>query len=274
MAIDLHVHTTASDGTFTPDQVVQEAIKIGLDCIAITDHDTIAGIEPAKKKAEGRIMVIPGIEINTDYHERELHILGYFIDCRDKFLLRELSRIHELRRQRIASILDKLHDIGYEITMADVETEAGGGSIGRPHIARALVKKAYVNSTGQAFSYLIGRNGPAYVPRYDLQAAEAVSLIRQAGGIAVWAHPGHTQGDEMLPELIAAGLQGIEVYYPDHSKTQIEHYKKLADNNGLLMTGGTDFHGDITKNKYWLGAMDVPDEVLPALLQAASGSKL
>lgn len=243
---DLHTHTNASDGVLSPEELIDMALHTGLTGIAVTDHDTVAGIAPALKyqrQFAGRLEVIPGIEMNTEKNGCEVHILGYFIDHLDERLLVRLEELKISRLGRAEKMVRKLKNMGYNINLEQVQHLAKNDLITRPHIAQALVQNNYVFSTREAFDKLIGRGQPAYVSRYKFFPAEAIELIKMNGGLAVLAHPGLIKDQAMINEVIAAGIQGIEVYYPDHTLEQVKHYENMALNYQLLVTGGSDFHG-------------------------------
>ncbi|MBM4445873.1 MAG: PHP domain-containing protein [Chloroflexi bacterium] len=245
MKADLHVHTTASDGRLEPREIVSLAVKVGLDAIAITDHDTVGGVVPALAAAEvfPSFVVIPGVEINTDVPHGEVHILGYFIDYTDRKLAIALQRLRDSRRERAQQMIAKLRSLGMKIEWQRVSELAQGGSVCRPHIAQALFEKSYVGSEKEAFDKYIGHDGPAYVERYKLLPAEAVKLILDAQGLPVLAHPIDILDlNEFVPKLKSVGLIGIEVYYRDYSSGIIEELLKVANQHALVPTGGTDYH--------------------------------
>lgn len=242
--IDLHMHTTASDGALSPTELVREAHTRGLECIAVTDHDSTDGIDEAVAEGERLgVHVIPGIEMSTDIPRAEVHILGYYLEYRDDEFQAVLRQLREGRRERAEKMVAKLAGMGVVIPWERVLEVAGQGSVGRPHIAQVMVEKGYVSSMVEAFTDYIGRNAPAYVERYKLTPADAVRLIRKVRGLPVLAHPGEVLTlDTLLPELIAAGLVGLECYYGDYSPETVEGLLALADEHGLIPTGGTDFH--------------------------------
>jgi len=266
---DLHVHTTASDGILTPRQVMDKASEIGLIGIAITDHDTVEGLDPAlryKREKGLSIDFIPGIEMNTEAYGEEIHILGYFIDYNDRCLRQRLLGIKEFRYVRAKKIIDKLTAMGIRIDFNEVETAAQGDLIGRPHIAQVLEEKGYVFSIKEAFARYIGKGRPAYVPRYKFLPEEAVRLIKKAGGVPVLAHPGLLKDQRIIEKIICLGIEGIEVYYPEHSKLQINEYIKLSRARNLLITGGSDFHGtDGEGSRNRLGCTGVGPELVREL---------
>jgi predicted metal-dependent phosphoesterase TrpH len=243
---DLHVHTTASDGVFSPRQIIDMAIQTGLEGIAITDHDTVDGLPLALSYvSENRLNIdlIPGIELNTEYQGNEIHILGYFIDHKNYHLNKRLNEIKKARHNRAIEMINKLCDMGFSITINRVAELARGGLIGRPHIAQALIEGGYAASVKEAFSEYIGPGKPAYVPRYKFLPQEAVNLIRNAGGIPVIAHPGLLKEPSWLKYAIDIGVEGIEAYYPEHTSEQTEEFLRIGRKKGLIITGGSDFHG-------------------------------
>ena len=266
MPADLHIHSNFSDGLLSPEEIVRKAHDAGLTVISITDHDTVDGIGPAVAEGEkAGVTVIPGIEFTTDLPDTEIHILGYFIDYKAKWLKELLSKIRESRMNRIYKIADKLKNLGINIDAEDVLKLADKGSVGRPHVARMLLQQGKVKSVQEAFNKYLNFGGPAYVPHFRLTPAEAVQTIVKAGGIPVYAHPAVSRKDDIIPELIAKGLAGIEVFYSKHSDAQIKHYQTLAEKYGLLMTGGSDFHGFSTVRDVSLGEMKLPDNYIRKL---------
>ena len=241
--IDLHVHTTASDGAFTPSQVVEGALAKELAHLAITDHDTTAGIDEALEAARGTALeVIPGVELSSELDSEEIHILGYYLNHHDEDLHNKLGMICQARYRRARQMVEKLAGFGVSLHWERVEEIAGGGSaFGRPHIAQALLEKGYVASIGEAFERYIGRERPAYVARYKLTPVEAVQMITAAKGLPVLAHP---RGQEhVLSGLVEVGLVGLEAYYPSYTIGDSEALLRLAKEYNLIPTGGTDFHG-------------------------------
>ncbi|MGE5391309.1 MAG: PHP domain-containing protein [Deltaproteobacteria bacterium] len=261
---DLHVHTTASDGLLTPAEVIDLAKELGLTGIAITDHDTMNGLETAAEYMSSNqidLDFIPGVEINTDVEIGEIHILGYYIDVRNQTLRGRLEEIKGFRRERALGMIQKLAALGMMITVEEVEQRARGDLIGRPHIAMALKDRSYVESVKEAFDKYIGQGRPAYVPRYKFPPAEAIALIHQAGGTAVLAHPGLVKDERTVAGIIALGIDGIEVFYPEHDEKQVAYYKKIAEQYKLIITGGSDFHGfDSMENHSALGACGLDDK--------------
>ncbi len=265
--IDLHIHTTASDGSFTPSELLEEAKRRRLSTIAITDHDTVAGIEEAIEKGkELGIEVIPGIELTTYYQGQRVDILGYQIDYHNQELLAIIDNLQNSREVRAKQILAKLSNLGIELDFARLKEIAGETGVGRPHIARLMVEEGHVSEMQEAFDNYLEDGGPAYVPKYQLKPEDAIELIQGAGGIVVLAHPGIIDNNEIVKELINyEGLTGIEVYYSKHSKEETEYYLSLAQENDLIITGGSDCHGPANEDKYLLGTVDVPYSLLEEL---------
>ncbi|OGB89394.1 hypothetical protein A2625_07885 [candidate division WOR-1 bacterium RIFCSPHIGHO2_01_FULL_53_15] len=266
MSADLHIHSNLSDGTETPEEIVKLAQAAGIKTIALTDHDNIDGIEVAMVSGQGHgVEVIPGIEFTTENPRAEVHILGYFFDHHDAELSDILGKIQQGRVERIYKIVEKLKGQGVEIEADEIFAISGQKSPGRPHVARVLIAKGLVANFKEAFSRYLDFRAPAYVPHYRLLPAEAVALIKKAGGIPVFAHPVISNCDEVIPELMAAGLRGIEIYYPGYYADQIEHYLALARKNGLLATGGSDYHGAEGGRELKLGEHTIPDELVDKL---------
>lgn len=246
MYYDLHVHSTASDGTISPVEIIEMALETGLPGLALTDHDTMSGLPEVEEYLAVNdipLVFIPGIELNTDYGESELHILGYFIEYRNSPIEYPLQRIRNARFERAFKMVDRLRCMGLSVTFEQVQKIARGDLIGRPHIAQALVDKGYVFSLKEAFQKYIGRGRPAYVPRYKFTPDEAIALVKEAGGISVLAHPGLIEEQSIIKEILAMGIEGLEVFYPEHSERQIHEYYQTALKHNLLITGGSDFHG-------------------------------
>lgn len=251
MIYDLHVHTSASDGALSPCQIVDLAIASAIQGIAITDHDTINGLEPAilyKNENEFSIDIIPGIEMNTEAGEQEVHILGYYIDYHNSRLIKRLEEIRWARYERAQKMIHKLNGLGMSISFDQVQDLAGGDLIGRPHIALALIKNNYVFSIAEAFTKYIGKGKPAYVNRYKFLPQEAIDLIKTVGGIPVLAHPGLIADEPVILDIIKLGIEGLEVYYPQHDENQIAKFLDLSRKYNLLVTGGSDYHGNSNEN--------------------------
>lgn len=271
MRIDLHTHTTASDGLLAPVALVAEARAHGVGLLAVCDHDTTAGLDEAIAAGPtSGVEVWPGVELSCDVEAGEVHILGYFIDRQLPWFQALLERLREGRARRAERMVERLAALGVPVALGRVRAFAGDGAIGRPHVARALVEAGHVQTIGEAFDRFIGRTGPAYVERVKVTPAQAVQIIRAAGGLAVLAHPGWGAQEGLVPELVAAGLDGIEVYYPDHTPDQVAHYAALARAYGLLVTGGTDFHGGGLATRVPPGGQYVPEEIVAPLRQRAA----
>jgi predicted metal-dependent phosphoesterase TrpH len=243
--VDLHVHTTASDGTDSPREIVVKALAAGLRVIAITDHDSTEGVAEAQGAARGTdLEVIPGIEVSTDVPHAEVHVLGYFVDVADEDLQRTLRLLRESRRGRARRMVDKLAELGVEIDWERVKELAGAGAVGRPHVAQAMVEKGYVEKTAEAFDRYIGRNGPAYVERYKLTPAEAVQLIRRAKGLPALAHPVVAGAAEQLgAEVDLDALLAEQCYYTGYPPEITDVLLAKARALDLVPTGGSDYHG-------------------------------
>ena len=272
MKYDLHLHTTESDGRLTPTELVKLAKSHGLKVIAVTDHDTIGGIDEALREAnnEPKITVVPGVEINTDLSSGELHVLGYFLDYTNPGLKVSLGKIRESRVGRAEKMVEKLHGLGFQVEWQRILDLARGESICRPHIAQAMLEKGYVTSERQAFDKYIGRNGPAYVEREKIKPVDAVRIIVKAGGLPVLAHPADIQElDTMLNELIAAGLVGMEVYYGQYDKQTVARLLQVASAYKLITTGGTDYHHFQDGVEIPLGSVDIPDDCVRKLFELA-----
>ncbi|MBM4054361.1 MAG: transcription antitermination factor NusB [Planctomycetes bacterium] len=242
---DLHIHTNYSDGTTTPEEVVDESIRLGLSAIAITDHDTIQGFLRADEYRNGKkLHIIPGIEISSFLDPSEIHILGYFIDIHNDALNAVIKKAHKDRVERIYTMAEKLRNLQVNINPGEVLNLAGEGTPGRMHVAEVIWRNGYTATLLESFYKYIGDKAPAYVPKKTLTPQEAIELIRNAKGVPVLAHPGLTQRDNIIEDLVKYGLQGIEVYYPSHTKATVEKYLKLAKKYNLVVTGGSDFHGE------------------------------
>ena len=270
MRTDLHIHTTASDGRLSPSEVVSRAAMLGMTAISITDHDSVGGIDVAIEEARKfpDLLMIPGVELSTAAAEGEVHILGYFIDHRSVKFCHDLERFRNARVVRAKRMLEKLADLGMALDWDRILDIAAGASVGRPHIAKAMIEQGYVTSFHDAFEHFIGHNKPAYVKREKLTPVESVGLVKNAGGLPVLAHPAEI---EMLEPLIAqlkkAGLVGIEVHYKNYSSATIARLDTLAAVYGLIPCGGSDYHGFIEEGDgSEIGQVDVPEESVRQLV--------
>lgn len=266
---DLHIHTKFSDGTFTPEMVVERAHQLGLSCIAITDHDEVLAIEPAIKCANKlNIEIIPGVELATEIDNYEIHILGYCIDWQAEWFRDKLKQICTVRKKRALAIIEKLRAFGINLDSEDVMRQASAGAVGRLHIALSLKKRGYVHSTQEAFDKYLANDGPCYVKKFHLTPKEAINMITRLKGLAVLAHPYCIGNDQLIAQFRQSGLKGIEVYYPEYDKATVRHYQSLAEKYGLLVTGGSDCHG-LGKERVLMGTVKIPYSLVEALKKEA-----
>jgi predicted metal-dependent phosphoesterase TrpH len=259
--VDLHIHSSTSDGRLSPEEVVRESARRGLAVIALTDHDAVSGLAPAlaAAKAFPGLRVVPGVELSTDAAQGEVHILGYFIDYNDGELVARLERMRNSRLERAQAMIAKLRDLGVNIDWSRVQEIAGKGSVGRPHLAQAMLEKGYIASFKEAFTSYIGRGGPAYVERRKLTPAAAVELVLRARGLPVLAHPLTVSDPEALViKLKAVGLVGIEAYYKDYGADEVGKLLVLAERYNLVATGGSDYHGLDAEIEIMIGGVPVP----------------
>lgn len=275
MSVDLHIHSTMSDGTLSPSELVELAKKKGLNCIAITDHDTVASYDEAKAKGdEIGLDVISGVELSVTFSGGHVHLLGYFIDCKNSKLLEGLRILHGARDKRNQEILHKLQEHGIHISENDLSMVSTTGETGRPHIAKLLLRQKVVSSMDEAFEKYLGRDGCAYVSRFVFDIKYGIDLIHEAGGIAAIAHPASMLKDDMqegklLGDLKNLGLDGVEAYYPTHSRKFRKQLIDLAEKYGMVVTGGSDYHGSIRKGTTLAGGkgVSVPNEVVNMMRQ-------
>lgn len=272
MSIDLHLHTTASDGRLTPEELVDLAAERGLSVIAITDHDTVEGIDHALKQAERYpgLKVVPGIELSTHAPGNELHLLGYFIDHHNPELLDVCRSMRSDRTERAQAMVEKLNALDIPVKWERVCQIAGESNIGRPHIARALLEGGYIQSFEEAFELYLAQGKPAYVERFKITPVEAIQLVIRCGGLPVMAHPLTVKNySGMIAELSAAGLEGIEVYYKDFDRDQRNRLLALAQKLNLVATGGSDYHGIDDSVEVLPGNAGVPQSVIIELFKRA-----
>lgn len=240
---DLHIHTTASDGALSPARVVETAAALGLSAISLTDHDTVVGLDEAIEASQRfGIEVVPGIEFTTRHERLEVHVLGYFIDHRSPQLLDFLRVLTEKRFERGMKMVERLNEAGVSVSFERVMEIAGGGTVGRPHVARAIYEAGAVGSMDAAFGRFLQEGGPAYVESYRVSPSEVMRLIHETGGVASVAHVAKLKRDEIVIGLIDEGLKAIEVFHPDHSSAASRFYMKFAAKRGLIATGGSDAH--------------------------------
>lgn len=271
--VDLHLHTTVSDGALRPEELVRAASIAGIQVMAVTDHDSVDGIRDAERAASDlSIQVIPGIEVSAGLDGDDVHVLGYFLDPDDRVLREALSRLQEGRVAQARSMVERLAELGWPLDWDRVMAIAQGGSVGRPHIARALIERGYVGSVNEAFSRFLRRGGPGYVEGQKLLPQEAVSLIKEAGGVPSLAHPiivgasdYRLDLDRLLPVMVEAGLEGIEAYYKGYTPEVTAFLFGLASRYRLVPTGGSDFHGGGVVADAELGAVEVPWETVERL---------
>ncbi|MXZ75961.1 MAG: PHP domain-containing protein [Gemmatimonadetes bacterium] len=272
--IDLHAHSVCSDGVDTPEELVSKACAAGLCALAITDHDAVDGVERARRESARResarresagdesvrdLEIVPGVELSARDGDSDVHILGYFFDPGNRSLLSYLETFRSQRLHRAKGIVRKLNDLGVPLELESVIAHAQDGktSVGRPHIARALVESNQADTIQDAFTRYLGNHAPAYLPKVFFAVEDAIRVIHEAGGAAVLAHPGSLRRDELIPGFVKSGLDGLEVIHPDHSGTARRYYGQLAAKHGLVATGGSDYHGP-RADRCGLGGMKVP----------------
>lgn len=268
--VDLHTHTYFSDGMLSPADLLDAAARVGLSAIAICDHDTTEAFTLLDERciAHGGIEVVPGIELSAEHERTEVHMLGYYVDTENRLLQERLRQLRRNRIERVYRIIEKLKELGVALSPESVFSAASeGGTIGRMHIARAMVREGIVADIGAAFQRYIGDYAPAYVLGFRFSPVEAIQLIKDTGGIPVLAHPYLIRNDELVFALIKAGLMGLEVFYPEHSQSQTNFYRRLAEEHQLIMTGGSDYHGS-AKPSVDLNCMKVPYDCLQRLKEA------
>lgn len=255
---DLHTHTIYSDGTFSPKQLVEQAKKVGLSCIGITDHDSVEAIAVALDKAkELDLEIVPGVELSAEIEETEIHILGYYIDWKQEKFLNELKLLRKERIKRMQEMIDRLKKYQIKLDLQEVLSTSGKGAVGRLHLARVMYKQGFVTSIKEAFTKYIGDGKPCYIRKKRLTPYEAISMIKKNDGISVLAHPHLINTDNYIVNLIKYGLKGIEVYYPELSEALSLHYQNLARKFHLFATGGSDSHGQAKENNF-LGKIKIP----------------
>jgi len=282
--IDLHTHSTASDGSFTPTELIRYAVTKRLGALALTDHDCVDGLNEAAAEGERLgIEVIPAVELSADHPEGTMHILGFFIDRRHEGFCGRLRRLQEARKERNPKIVQKLQGLGLNITYDEVVAASGGGQVGRPHFAKVLVQKGYVSSMQEAFERYLKRGAPGYVEKFRFSPQEVIAAIHDAGGVAVLAHPFtlYKEPSPMLEPLLGVltenGLDGMEVIYSTYSEGQSRYYRELAEKFHLLPSGGSDFHGAHKPGidlGVGMGRLQIPFELLEPLRKKARGPRV
>ena len=272
--VDLHTHTTASDGTYAPRDLVIEAASRGVRVLAITDHDSTEGLPEAFEEAERRrpLELLPGIEINCDVEGAEIHVLGYLMDWPAPWFQEFCREQRRERRERVHRMAERMAALGMPFDADEVFALVKEGSAGRPHVAQVMVAHGYVKTVRQAFDKYLAAGRPGHVPRKKLAPEDAVRLIRRAAGVPVFAHPGLASRDELIPGLIAAGLMGIECYYTEHSAQQRATYLQICKEQDLVATGGSDFHGPQVRAAT-LGSPSVPMAAVEALRAKAARAR-
>jgi len=269
---DLHVHTTASDGALAPALMVAQARRAGLCALGITDHDTVDGIAEAMAAGEAAgLEIVPGVEINTDYPGEEVHVLGYYPDLHDQQFLGLLEELRESRRWRLDAMIEKLRSLGLDVCRERVLEIAGSAAPGRLHVAKALRERNLVRDVREAFSKYLAVGGPAYVERARIDPAGAVASLLQAGAVPVLAHPGLLSSQAIVPTLVEHGLMGLEAYYPGHDPGTVVCLLRQAERYGLLVTGGSDSHGEPEAHTGEVGSVRVPYEHVEAIRRVRSG---
>jgi len=276
--LDLHTHSTISDGTFTPTELVNLAEKIKLKAVALTDHDSVGGVEEALHASKNlAVKFVPGVEMSAKLNDKSMHIVGLCVNHRDPTLTATLKKVCEMRDDRNPRLSARLQELGMEISLEEVAEVAGGKVIGRPHFAEVMISKGFVKTPHEAFRKYLGNQGIAQTPKERLSPAEIIAAIRAAGGIPILAHPDQTQRtgdalDRLVANLKNMGLEGIETFYPSYDTSQTHEYSKLAKRYDLVRSGGSDFHG-LHKPKIKLGrgfgSLYVPDDLLELIEQRA-----
>jgi predicted metal-dependent phosphoesterase TrpH len=273
MYADLHLHSLFSDGTYAPEEIASQAHRQALAAVALTDHDTVEGCAPCAAACERhKIEFIPGTELTAEQNGNELHILGYFVDINNQELLAEIAKFQAVRQNRIREMVARLNQLNVPLEAETVFAMANCRAPGRPHVARALVKEGLCSSLDEAFERFLKKDRPAWVPKFKMSAAQGIQLIHQAGGVAIMAHPGLNRTDDSIPEMVEAGLDGIECFHTKHSTYMSEHYLELADRFHVLVTGGSDCHG-LSKGKPLIGTVKLPYQHVEKLRARAAEIK-
>ncbi len=258
MFADLHLHTNFSDGTYTPEELTEHGRRLGFRTLALSDHDTVEGCARMAAACEANgIEFIPAAELTAELDGHELHMLSYYVDTANEKLLVELARFQEVRQDRIREMVAKINQLNVPLSEESVFAIANCRAPGRPHVARALVKGGFCHNLDEAFDRFLKKGKPAWVPKFKMSAVQAVELIHQAGGVAVMAHPGLNRCDDLIPALADCGLDGLECYHTKHAWAESEHYLRIAEQENLLVTGGSDCHG-LSKGKPLIGGVKLP----------------
>lgn len=266
---DLHIHSFCSDGLRTPTQTVEEARDAGIQALSLTDHDTVDGIDEALRAGEALgLEVVPGAELSAHVKEREVHILAYCLEWQAAKLANYLTLLGRQRYDRGIAIVERLNNLGVELTLEDVLSETSGNSLGRPHIAAAMVNRGLVASKDEAFNHYLGDRSPAYEPKPYMAAGDVIELIHRVKGVAFLAHPGTSLSESVIAQLVDSGLDGVEIFHPAHQAPQIEYYTQLVERYGLLQSGGSDSHGNPESAR--IGEYGIGYEAIEALRERAA----
>ena len=266
--IDLHLHSTCSDGTSSPEEVVARAGKLGLSVISLTDHDSTGGVVEAQEAGSCRgVEVVPGVELSAQADGKDIHILGYFVDADHPQLVDCLRLYRDARTHRAERMVQKLNKLGIQVRIEQVLAKAGAGAVCRPHVADVLVEEGHVFSANEAFHKYLGYSRPAYESKYSLSPADALEIIHAADGLGCLAHPGLYRRDDLIPGLVDKGMDGIEVRHTKHNPTDVVRYTEVASHYGLLLSGGSDCHGD-GRGAAVMGVVEVPRAYVEALREA------
>lgn len=259
---DLHTHTDRSDGRLPPRELVARAAARGLRVLAVTDHDTVEGLSSARDAAEeAGLQLVDGVELSVSLEGEELHLLAYAVDPTHESLRRHLEKMQEARRARAWTIVDRLREEGLEVEDEQLRTTiASTAAVGRPHVAAALVRAGYVETSREAFERYLGTDGPGFVAKPEFPAEDALAVVHEAGGVGVLAHPGHWTSTAQLRALAAAGLDGVEVYHPSHGPSLRHYYRRVARSYDLVVTGGSDYHGRTEEEEKRLGGMGLDED--------------
>lgn len=274
MRVDLHMHSTASDGAYSPSEVVQIALTNNMDVIALTDHDTLNGITEAQQAAAStKLEVLAGVELSSEDESGDRHVLAYLVDPNHQPFQALLSDLRGSRVERAQRIVQKLHDLGINVSLERVYAIAGTGAVGRPHVAKAMLEQGFVSSLQEAFDKYLADDGPAYVPHFKLDPKRAIQMVHDAGGVVVLAHPGRYPTDfrPIVESLIPLGLDGVEAFYPEHTPEMTDQLRLFARQHNLIMTGGSDFHRREPDGSARIGSVKIPGDVniLTALKERA-----
>jgi predicted metal-dependent phosphoesterase TrpH len=273
MFADLHLHSRFSDGTYSPEELVAQAQRFRLKAIALTDHDSVEGcVRTAGACQTAGIEFIPGTELTAEQDGNEIHLLGYYLDTQNPRLLVQIAEFQAVRQNRIREMVARLNQLQMPLAAEKVFSLANCRSPGRPHVARALVQAGLCRNLDEAFERFLKKNRPAWVPKFKMGASDAIELIHQAGGVAVLAHPGLNRTDAVIPDIVEAGLDGIECFHTKHSTVTSEHYLQIADHFRLLVTGGSDCHG-LSKGKPLIGTVKLPYQHVEQLKARAAQIK-